>query len=694
MKILIAEDSEDSSAMLALALTGHGYEVMSGTNGVEALRLARATPPDLIISDIMMPEMDGFELCRQIKADHKLNKIPFIFYTATYTEHQDEELAVALGASHFLIKPLEPQVFIATIQEILTAPLSEKLCVTQQPVKEKNELNELHLHSVCKKLDKKVRTLEQEREALKKNEEKLKKFAKQLSQAQKISHLGSWELDLVNNELNCSDEMYSIFEVVPEVFGQSYDQFYDNFVDFVHPDDRELVYNEHTDSVRNRRPCDIEFRLLMKDGKIKYVNERRETTYDESGKPLLTFGTVLDITERKHSEKEREKLQEQLTNVQKMESMGRLASGIVHDFNNMIVVILGFAELALEKMEQSHPLFTDLQEIFKAANRSANLTRQLLAFARKQMTVPKVLVLNELVEEMINMLNQLIGKDIDLAWLPDADLWQIKVDPVQIEQVLTNLCVNARDAIPGVGKITVETKNVALDEAYCAESSGVVPGDYVMLCIIDDGCGMDKETHNKIFEPFFTTKGEGQGTGLGLAMVYGIVKQNNGFISADSEPGEGTTFKIYLPRYTGKSQQIQKEGLLEQVRSGNETILLVEDMPALLEMITRIFKRQGYTVLAATTPSEAISLSRKYSGQIHLLVTDVVMPEMNGRYLANELLSRYLNLKILFMSGYTADVIDHMGMLAKGSLFIQKPFENKDLIAKVREVLDSKELKL
>ncbi len=689
MKILIAEDSEDSSAMLALALTGYGYEVMSGTNGVEALRLARTTLPDLIISDIMMPEMDGFELCRQIKADPELKKTPFIFYTATYTEQHDEELAMALGASHFLIKPLEPQVFIATIQEILTASQSEKLSVTQQPVKEKNELNEMHLHSVCKKLDKKVRTLEQEREALKKNEEKLKKFANQLSQAQKISHLGSWEFDPVNNELNCSDEMHSILEVVPEVFGQSYDQFYDAFVDSVHPDDREFVHNEHTNSVRNRRLCDIEFRLLMKDGKIKSVNERRETTYDKSGKPLRTFGTVLDITERKHSEKEREKLQVQLANAQKMESMGRLASGVVHDFNNMIVVILGFAELAMEKIESSHPLFTDLQEICKAANRSANLTRQLLAFARKQLIVPKVLVLNELVEEMINMLNQLIGKDIDLAWLPDADLWQIEVDPAQIEQVLTNLCVNARDAIAGVGKITVETKNIALDEAYCAESLGVVSGDYVMLCIIDDGCGMDKETHNKIFEPFFTTKGESQGTGLGLAMVYGIVKQSNGFISTDSKPGEGTTFKIYLPRYTGKSQQIQNKGLLEQVRSGNETILLVDDTPAILEMITRIFKSHGYTVLAATTPGEAISLARKYSGLIHLLVTDVVMPEMNGRCLANELLSTYLNLKSLFMSGYTADVIDHMGVLDKGAFFIQKPFETKELIAKVREVLDS-----
>jgi CheY-like chemotaxis protein len=342
------------------------------------------------------------------------------------------------------------------------------------------------------------------------------------------------------------------------------------------------------------------------------------------------------------------------------------------------------------KIDPAHPLHANLEEIRKAAERSADLTRQLLAFARKQTVAPKVLDLNETVAGMLNMLQRLIGEDIHLNWQPGADLWPVKVDPSQIDQIVANLCVNARDAISGVGKITIETGNSALDEDYCAHHTGSVPGKYVLLTMSDDGCGMDKETLSHLFEPFFTTKGMGKGTGLGLATVYGIVKQNSGYINIDSEPGQGTTFTIYLPRNTDKSEQAWTEGAAEPNLRGHETILLVEDEPTILELTMEMLTTQGYTVLAASTPGEAIRLAREHAGKIHLLLTDVVMPEMNGRDLANNLLSLYPHLKRLFMSGYTADVISNHGVLDEGVNFIQKPFSMQALAAKVRKVLDSK----
>jgi len=434
-------------------------------------------------------------------------------------------------------------------------------------------------------------------------------------------------------------------------------------------------------------PPPIEHLIVHKNGTVRWVRNTFVPHRDERGALLAYDGLIQDITERKRAAEEKAKLEAQLQQAQKMESVGRLAGGVAHDFNNMLGVILGHADLALEQVDPAQPLHDDLTEIRKAAKRSADLTRQLLAFARKQTIAPKVLDLNETVEGMLKMLRPLIGEDIDLAWLPGAGLWPVKLDPSQIDQILANLCVNARDAISGVGKITIETGNVALDEDYCAAHAGFVPGEFALLAVSDDGCGMDKETLAHIFEPFFTTKEVGKGTGLGLATIYGIVKQNNGFINAYSEPDQGSTFRIYLPRHMGKAGQMQKKGPAEPALRGQEIILLVEDEPAILTLTTMILERQGYTVLAANTPGEAIRLAREHAGEIHLLMTDVVMPEMNGRDLAKNLLSLYPHLKRLFMSGYTANVIAHHGVLDGGVYFIQKPFSIKELAAKVREAL-------
>jgi len=414
-----------------------------------------------------------------------------------------------------------------------------------------------------------------------------------------------------------------------------------------------------------------------------------------SSHPILKEGRIAgaviswrDITEQRRGEEEKHELETQLQQAQKMETVGRLAGGIAHDFNNLLTVILCHAQLALMKEDPSHRFLDHLTEIFKAGERSAALTKQLLAFARKQTVSPQLLNLNEILGGMLKMLQRIIGEDITLNWQPGDGLWSVKVDTSQIEQILVNLCVNARDAITDVGEITIETGNSTFDEEYCSVHLDVLPGDYVRLTVRDNGCGMDRETQGHIFEPFFTTKEAGRGTGLGLATVYGIVKQNNGFIDVSSEPGSGTRFTTYLPRHGGEAgTQLEEPAPLPAPR-GSETILLVEDEVAILRITETMLKEQGYVVLTAGTPDEAIRLTKERPGGIHLLITDVIMPKMNGKTLADNLRTSHPELKCLFMSGYTADIISHHGVLDEGMHFIQKPFSLTTLAAKVRELLD------
>jgi PAS domain S-box-containing protein len=415
--------------------------------------------------------------------------------------------------------------------------------------------------------------------------------------------------------------------------------------------------------------------------------------YDENDAQQLTLlmEGMWRLIERKRGEEERKKLEGQLFQAQKMESVGRLAGGVAHDFNNMLGVIIGRAEMALEQNISIDKLHESLREILKAGLRSADLTRQLLAFARKQTAIPKVLDLNDTISGILKMLRRLIGEDIDLLWAPELDLWKVKIDPSQVDQILANLVVNARDAISGVGAITLRTDNVAISDSLQADHLEFIPGDYVQLTVSDTGEGMSKEVRDNIFEPFFTTKEPGKGTGLGLSTVYGIVKQNDGFIQVASEPGKGTTFQIYLPRFEAKTAQVPFKEITVKRPTGTETILLVEDDEAILNLSMIILESLGYTVLAAHTPVYALHLVEEHTGDLHLLITDVVMPEMNGRALVEELRGSRSNLKCLYMSGYTADVITHRGLLDDGVNFIQKPFGADDFAAKVREVLDHRE---
>jgi len=428
-----------------------------------------------------------------------------------------------------------------------------------------------------------------------------------------------------------------------------------------------------------------------KDGTTLPVLVKDRVIRDKGGRIIGIRSTVEDITERRRSEEALRKSEEQLRQWQKVEAIGRLAGGIAHDFNNLLMTIKGCSEILLQECDAQDPRREEAEEIQKAAERATSLTRQLLAFGRRQILQPQVLDLNKVVTNMNKMLQRVIGEDIQLLTVLEPKLRPVKVDPGQIEQVIMNLAVNARDAMPRGGRLTIETANVFLDEDYAQRHVSVKPGSYVMLAVSDNGCGMDQETQSHLFEPFFTTKEKGKGTGLGLSTVYGIVKQSGGNIWAYSELGRGTTFKIYLPMVTQavKEKYARTERRRISAR-GAETILLVEDEKAVRMMIRKTLQSKGYTVLEAQHGREALDICEHYSRPIHLMVTDVVMPQMSGKELAEQLAPNRPEMKILYMSGYPDNSIVQHGVLEPGTEFLQKPFALNTLEAKVRELLDAR----
>ncbi len=454
------------------------------------------------------------------------------------------------------------------------------------------------------------------------------------------------------------------------------------------------------------QPCrdaiSVAVRLTHKDQTYGYLVVAIEMpqSLDEEERDLLNevaddLGYALHNLEveaaRLESERQKDRLQTQLNEAQKMEAVGRLAGGVAHDFNNLLMGILGYVDLARNSLPPDHPAREDLNAVTANAERSAALTRQLLTFARCQTVTPKLLDLNENITFMLKLLQQMLGEDIDLAWMPGRDAAPVMMDPSQVDQILANLCVNARDAIAGVGKLTIETENVTIDAAYCEQHAEAVPGDFVMLGVSDSGNGISRETLRHIFEPFFTTKTKGHGTGLGLATVYGIVKQNNGFINVYSEVGKGTTFKIYLPMAKGDDARFPDDESTAPVPvGGTENILLAEDEAAILDIIKRYLQYMGYTVLAVSSPEEALQLAGSHAGSIPLLITDVVMPGMSGRDLSDRLRQMRPEIKTLFISGYTANAIAHQGVLDKGIAFLQKPVTMAELSVKVRSMLDTR----
>ena len=682
-RILIVDDQEENRYMVEVLLKGNGFEAFSANNGVEALALLHSGEFDLIISDILMPVMDGFALCRQVKTDAQLRRIPFIVYTATYTGPQDEAFAMKIGANRFLQKPCEPEAFMATVHEVMAAARSGEIGPPPEPMQD-GEVLKLYNERLVRKLEQKMLQLEEETKTLRATEEALRISERKYRRLHDSITDGYAYADLQGIIRESNESFRRMLGYADEELSRL--TYRDLTPEKWHAYEQEIIAPQ----VLLRGSSDVfEKEYRHKDGSVFPVELKLFLVRNDVGEKEGVWALVRDITERKQAERTQKELEAQLYQAQKMESVGRLAGGVAHDFNNMLSVILSYAQMGLEKSEPGSSLHGYLHDILDAAQRSANITRQLLAFARKLTIVPQVLDLNETVEEMLKMLRRLIGEDIQLRWLPQSNLWPVKVDPAQIDQLLANLLVNARDAIAGVGNVTIETGMEILDEAYCGHHAGVVPGEYVVLAVSDDGCGMGKEILDNIFEPFFTTKELGQGTGLGLSTVYGVVKQNNGSINVYSEPGKGTTFKIYLPRHMENPVGVKQERQATAPRGQGEIVLVVEDEPAILKMANVMLRGLGYTVLTANSPLEAIKIADEHGAAIDLLLSDVIMPEMTGRDLAELLLAAHPNLKCLFMSGYTANVIASHGVLEEGINFIPKPFSVGALSVKVRETLDA-----
>ncbi len=516
----------------------------------------------------------------------------------------------------------------------------------------------------------------------KRGERLLASSEKSLREAQHIAHLGNWEIDLLTQEFRGSQEVYEIYGMVPpenQVMEFS-------FEDFIFEDPRikesyEALINDHI-------PYSLEHTITPKDGSEKrFISSKARIITDNEGRPIKIQGVLQDLSELKAAEEEQKHLKDQLVQAQKMESVGRLAGGVAHDFNNMLSVIIGYADMAMSNIDEEDPFYVPLHEIYKAAERSAELTSQLLAFARKQTITPKAIDLNTSIEDLLNMLSRLIGEDIDLQWIPGKAIMPVLIDPSQIHQVLTNLCINARDAITESGVIIITTESLYLDERYDALLGEGEPGEYVVLTVTDNGSGMDEDTKDHLFEPFFTTKERSKGTGLGFSMIYGIVKQNKGFISVDSELDRGTTIKIHLPRLEDSPKLEATRKVPKELEMGKETILLVEDEKAILSLTSSILEGLGYQVITCEDPQDALKTAFEYPEGIDLLITDVIMPKLNGREVVDMLLPFYPGLSYLYMSGYTADIISDQGILDEDANFIQKPFTPKRLAQKVRSIL-------
>ncbi|MFC1628188.1 response regulator [Gemmatimonadota bacterium] len=665
-EILVVEDNTFDLKLLSDILTKYGYQVRPAADGEQALRSVQARLPDLILLDVNMSGMNGVEICRRLKADLEVSDIPVIFISAL-DESDLKVRALEAGGSDYITKPFEPA-------EVLT------------------RIN-IHLekHRLIRRLARRSEELLAEVEERKRAEEALRISDAQLLNAMVIARLGYWEYDVDADLFTFNDQFYDIFRTTADQVG-GYTMSSEEYARrFVHPDDAVQVGEETRKAIETTDPefsRQLEHRILYADGETGYISVRFFIVKDDHGRTIKTYGANQDITEHRRVEEERDLMEEQYRQGQRIESIGRLAGGVAHDLNNLLAPIIGYSEMLMDDIGVNDARRERVDHILQAGFRARDLVRQLLAFSRKQTLEYRVVDLNPALESFIRLLRSTIREDIGIEFIPSPDTMVILADINQIEQVIMNLAINAQDAMPEGGTLTIETALVDLDEEYAATHQGVEPGEYVMLAVSDTGIGMDEEIQAQIFEPFFSTKGD-LGTGLGLATTYGIVKQHRGNIWVYSEPGLGSTFKIYLP-LSGTvpvADGIDPESARDL--RGSETILLVEDDEPVRTLAHSVLKQQGYTVLVAGSGPEALAILEEQDAPVHLILTDVVMPGMNGKILFTTAAERNPKLKVLFMSGYTDNVIANSGVLDEGVAFIQKPFTIQALATKVREVLDN-----
>jgi len=712
--ILVVDETATSLKLLTDLLVAEGYDARAADSGERALAAVAARAPELILLDLHRPGLDGMEVFRRLKTRPESRDIPVVFVSSS-GDIADRVESLRAGAVDYLSKPINRDELLARVKSQLELRRLQRQSAQQaDDLRRANEQLEREL-AERQAFAATVVSLNQQAEASRLSALELMDEAVeakiQLESAiqelrREIAERGQADAALRESEAHYRAVMESANDAIissdgagiirdwnsaaERLFGYSESEATGRPVAMLVP---EHLRDRHLQGIQQRRngPSSSLLGLRMElEGRRKDGREFPiELSISEWSTPAGRHftGVIHDITARRRAEADKATLEAQYRQAQKMESIGRLAGGVAHDFNNMLAIINGYTDLVMMKLDPASPMYADLQEVTKAAKRSAELVRQLLAFARKQTIAPRILDLNEAVANMLKLLERLIGEDINLIWKPGSTLWPIKMDPAQIDQILANLAVNARDAIAGTGKLTIESSTTIFDDAYCAAHPGSVPGNYVLLSVSDDGCGIDKEVQGQIFEPFFTTKAQGHGTGLGLSTVYGIVKQNLGFINVVSEPGRGTTFSIYLPAYASVQEAEAAPPPSIGAAMGSEVVLLVEDEEALLELSRRTLEHLGYTVLATTSPTHAIELFESYPGEIHLLLTDVVMPEMSGQALERRLTELRPTLKCLFTSAYTADVIADRGVLNEEVHFLQKPYTWQALSDKVRDAL-------
>ncbi|MHB8844461.1 MAG: hybrid sensor histidine kinase/response regulator [Nitrospirota bacterium] len=680
IRILIADDSADNRYMLETLLKGNGYEVVTAENGAEALKLARAHPPGLIITDILMPVMDGFALCREWKADERLKRVPFVFYTATYTGPKDEEFALSLGAERFIIKPKRPDEMIALLHEVLDDARTGRLGPREHAQTQDAEYLRGYSETLFRKLEKKMKDLELANQAL----------TAEIAERKRI------ESELVyRNSLLVTQQDASIDGIMVADGAGTIVSFNKRFVELWG------IPNEIVASRSDERAMQIALDKVAEPDrfldKVKFLYEHRDETsrdlielkdhriFDRYSAPVIGeqgryYGRVWyfrDITEQK-------KLEKQLQQAQKMEAVGTLAGGIAHDFNNILSAIMGYASLLQKKLEKANEAVSYLDHIVAATKRGAGLTRSLLAFSRKQEIELQPVNINEVVRGFQKMVSRLIGADIEFSVACSDEALVVESDAGHLEHVLMNLITNARDAMPRGGQLMISTSRLSVP----ADQTELQRGTYAVIAVTDTGTGIDKETQERIFEPFFTTKEAGKGTGLGLAMAYGIIRSHRGCIRVYSEPGKGTTFKIYLP-LTGRALPEAPEEDEALLPTGTETVLLVEDDLNVRLVTADILREFGYTVLEAVDGEDAVRVFQRNAGAVQLVLCDLIMPKKNGKEAMDEIRKQRPDVKMVFTSGYTADIIAQKGLIEEETHFLSKPVSTISLIKKVREVLDS-----
>lgn len=748
-RALVVDDEEVIRFTATTVLEQAGFIVEQAGNGLQALSSLEYFHPDLILMDIMMPEMDGFTACAEIRKQENGNKTPILMMTCL-DDVESIDRAYDVGATDFVAKPINWDALCHRVRYLMRS--SHAVNVVKEYESRYRELFDrvpvglFRASPDAKLIDVNPALLKMsgfvEKESCLKidirkacvNPEDFSRFMDLLMkqgvvnnfEAQMYRSDGKIRWTDINGQVVLDDKgkiIYfdgSIQDITErkeaERAAKEKTLLNQVLLDslpcvalLLRPHTREIVASNRAGHeigaipgrkcfstwVKRKDPCPWCLAPVVweKDEAQHQIVKTPETVWDAHWIPVsqdLYMHFAFDITESKRTEELLREKEEQFRQAQKMEAVGRLAGGIAHDFNNFLTAINGYTDLLFSRLNEADPLHFEVKEIRKAGKRAASLTRQLLAFSRKQVLQPKVLNLNTIISNVGNLLKRLIGADIELDTFLTEELGSVKADPGQIEQILMNLAINSRDAMPGGGKLTLETSNLEIKEDYIRENALVRAGQYVSLAVSDTGCGMDDATKSRLFEPFFTTKEVGKGTGLGLATVYGIVKQSGGYIWCYTEINRGTTFKIYFPRVEEKSEATpHKHIFTKNALRGTETVLVVEDEDAVRQLVSNILEMKGYNVLQASNGAKALELSKHHKGPMHLVVTDIVMPGMTGPEVAKQISENRPDVKVLFTSGYSDGAIAHQGLLDGDAAFIEKPFGIELLAQKVREILDS-----